>query len=459
MAKNKGICQQRFAVSGNPFPEFQGLQGIIRTVRLDKFLSEQLFMNSRAFKFFPNIGASSLLALLALTAFNTSAVAQITAGPGYALKRLDGDNEIAQQFAFTRAANNQRNGFFYLADKQALYAGSCNGAACTLSLRLTNTGDRGQFVSAAALPGVFNRPLVAYYDATNQDLRAGLCNSSSGCGFLSSDRLLDSGGDVGQYTAMAINPATGFAVISYYAATAGINDARMYVCSNADCSTGSANTIETSGDVGRNMDVAFGANLNNFTNVFAVYDNVSTGQVRFARAVLPFNSFGAADLAAGSDAAINVGSSGLPDIVYRGADNSLKYTRCLSLDCIGANQVTQTLAPAGKGFAPSITRLPNGNLFITAQEASTGSLFGYVCNDLSCAAPQVLTMDAGPNMGAASIASSYDDGRPLAFYHDMAAKDVRASECTQLNCAALQQRIAVNGASVSLPSADRKSVV
>ena len=403
------------------------------------------------------MGIFRFLTLLGATAFSAGAAAQITPGPGYAIKRLDGDNDLGAHFALSRATGNQRNGFFYLADRRALYGASCSGAVCTISSALTNTGDRGQFVSAAALPGVSNRPLVAYYDATNQDLRSGICSTSSGCGFLLADRILDSGGDVGQHTAMAINPATGFAAISYYAATAGISDARIYVCSNADCSAGSANTIEMSGDVGRNSAIAFGANVGNFTNVFAVYDNLSTGQVRFARAVLPFNSFGAADLGAGSDAAINVGTSGLPDIVYRSADDSLKYTRCLSFDCAGANQVTQTLAPIGRGFAPSITRLANGNVFITAQESSTGTLFGYVCNDASCSAPQVLTMEAGPNMGGVSIASSYDDSRPLAFYQDVAAKDVRASECTQLNCTTLQQRVATNGLSVSLPSVALRS--
>ncbi len=397
-----------------------------------------------------------VLALLSTFAFSASAIAQITPGPGYTIKRLAGDNEIAQHFAYVRAANDQRTGFYYLADRGALAAGTCGGAACTISATLTSSGDRGQFVSAA-LPGVFNRPLVAYYDATNQDLRAGVCGNNSGCGGLSTDRILDSGGDVGQHTSMAINPATGFAVISYYAATAGVGDARVYACSNADCSAGSVNTIELSGDVGRNSAVAFGANLSNFTSVFAVYDNQTTGQVRFARAVSPFNSFGTSDLGAGSDPAISVDSAGLPTIVYRGADDSLKHARCLSLDCSGTNLVTRTLAAPGEGLAPSITRLPTGNVFITAQVASTGSLLGYVCNDVDCTNPQILTMETGPNMGGTSIASSYDNGRPLAFYHDAAAKDVRASECTQLNCLTLQRRISVNGNSVSLPSVALRS--
>ncbi len=393
-----------------------------------------------------------LLAMIVGCSMTTSVAAQISAGPGYTVARLAGDNQLGQHFSFARTTGDASVGFFYFADRTALYAASCNGSSCTAGGALTNTGDRGQFVSAAALPGAFNRALVAYYDATNQDLRVGTCTSSSSCSGFSADRVLDSAGDVGQHTAIAINPVTGFAVISYYVATAGIGDARLYVCGNADCSTGSAGTIATAGNVGRNSALAFGANIGNLTNLFVVHDDQSSGQVRFERGVAPFTSFGGIDLGAGSDPAISVGSSGFPDIVYRGADDRLVHVRCLSFDCSGANQVTQALAVAGKGFAPSIARLPNGNVFITAQEQASGTLFGYVCNDAVCASPQVLTMEEGPNLGGVSIASSYADGRPLAFYQDAFNQDVRSSECSTAACTALQRRIAANGISATAPN-------
>jgi hypothetical protein len=391
----------------------------------------------------------SLIACLSLA---STALAQITAGPGYTVARLAGDNDLGQHFSFARTTDDSSVGFFYFADRTALYSASCFASSCTGRGALTNTGDRGQFVSAAALPGVFNRPLVAYYDATNQDLRIGICSSSSSCDGFSADRVLDSVGDVGQHTSVAINPVTGFAVISYYVATADIGDARLYVCSDADCSTGSTGTIATAGNVGRNSAIAFGANLSNFTNLFVVHDDQSSGQVRFERGVAPFTSFGGIDLGAGSDPALNVGSSGFPDIVYRGADDRLVHVRCLSFDCSGANQVTQTLAAAGKGFAPSMTRLPNGNVFVTAQEQASGTLFGYVCNDAVCASPQVLTIEAGPSMGGVSIASSRVDGRPLAFYQDALNKDVRSFECGTVACIDFQPRITANGISASAPN-------
>lgn len=310
--------------------------------------------------------------------------------------------------------------------------------------KLTSVGDRGQFVSAVALPGAFNRLLVAYYDATNADLRAGLCNSQQ-CDFFSTDRLLDNAGAAGEHTAIAINPATGFAVISYYAAT--FADARLYVCSNADCITGSVSTIDTQNDAGKNGALAFGANLMNFTNLFAVYDDATLGTIKFSRSVLPFTSFGPMTLGAGTDAAINVGASGFPDIVFRGPSDTLVHVRCLSFDCSGANQTVQTLSMPGQGFAPSITRLPNGNAFITSQQDNS-ILRGYVCNDAACSAPQVLILEAGPGLGAPSIAASYSDGRPLAFYQDAINKDVRAAECASLACTSIASRVSVNGFAV-----------
>lgn len=387
-----------------------------------------------------SIGALALL-------LTQTASAQVTPGAGYAIKRLAGDNDVGSHFALASIPNG-RTGFFYVADQQALYSGGCAGAKCSMQRKLTNVGDRGQFVSALALPCASNRPLVAYYDATNGDLRAGLCNSQQ-CEFFSTDRVLDNVGAACQHTAMAINPATGFAVVSYYAAT--LADARLYVCSNADCSAGSVSTIDTQNDAGKNGALAFGANLANFTNLFAVYDDATLGTIKFSRSVLPFNSFGPITLGAGTDAAINVGASGFPDIVYRGPNNALVHVRCLSFDCSGANQTMQTLSMPGQGFAPSITRLPNGNAFITAQQDNS-ILRGFVCNDLACSAPQVLILDAGPGIGAPSIAASYGDGRPLAFYQDAVNKDVRAAECSSVACTSISTRVSVNGFAVSLPN-------
>ena len=391
-----------------------------------------------------------LLGLLAFLTTANTANAQISAAPGYAIKRVDGDNDLGEHFAIAPVGSNQHVGFYYFADQQALYSGTCTNGACRMGNRLTALGDRGRFPSAAALPGLSNRFLVAYFDQANQDLRAGLCESSTRCDRFLTDRILDSAADVGQHIAIAINPATGFALISYYASNLG--DARVYACSNADCSTGSAQSIETGGDVGVNSALAFGANLTNFTNAFIVYDNRTSGQIRFARGVTPFSSFSPVDLAPGSNPSINVGASGFPDIVFRGANDSLTHIRCLSFDCTGANQILQTLAGAGKGFAPSIARLANGNVFITALEPATNTLFGYVCTDVTCAAPQILTLETRLGIGGVSVASSYADGRPAAFYQDADAKDVRVADCTSVACSTLQQRIAANGSNASLPN-------
>ena len=401
-----------------------------------------------------NITAVLYALAIAFGLFSTQIAAQIAAGPGYSIKQVAGDNALGEYFAFTRGTGDARVGFHYLADRQALYSGSCNGGLCTLGTQLTSTGDRGQFVSAAVLPGAQNRTLVAYYDATAGDLRAGLCNSAASCSFFSAERMLDGGGDVGQHATIAVNPATGFAVIAYYSNTLG--DARLYACSNADCSAGAAQTIETSGNVGRDIAIAFGANLGSVTNLFAVYTESTLGEVRYTRGNAPFSTFSAITLDQGRDPAISINVSGFPDVVYRGAQDTLIYLRCLSFECTLANRVSQTIASAGKGFAPSITRLPNGNAFVTAQEPSTGTLFGYVCNSVNCSNPQVISMESGgvggAILGGTSIASTYADGRPLAFYRDATRQDVRTAECTSTACSAITSRISINGIAAKLPN-------
>ncbi len=83
--------------------------------------------------------------------------------------------------------------------------------------------DTGQHTSVAIDPST-GWIYVSYYDATNQELRMARyggpspnCDPVSGWGCLT----IDSGPDVGKYSSIAVNPATGGIGIAYYDATNG----------------------------------------------------------------------------------------------------------------------------------------------------------------------------------------------------------------------------------------------
>jgi hypothetical protein len=369
-----------------------------------------------------------------LAAASVPAAAQSVPGAAYAVRVLDGQNDFGEHFAVARfGTGDQWTGFHYVADEQSLFAGSC-GDGCVPENRLTSGADRGRFVSAARRSALSNRPFAAFYNATSGDLEAADCFDGS-CNFATL-RVLDTVNDVGIGTATAIDPATGFPHVAYYDATNG--DLRLYRCTSATCDAGNSVVVDGVGDRGRNPSIAFVNNL-----LWIAYDDTTTGEVRLARGVAPFSgaSFSTFSTAAGSDAAITIDGSNFVDLVFRGATgDTLERWRCNDGNCSSATQ--STLDGAGRGFAPSATRLPNGNLLASHHQPSAGAMLATVCNDAACTAPQRLTLEAGPGFGPTSVAQAYSVGRPLIHYRDAARTEIRSTQCTTLACTAFIRRVA-----------------
>jgi len=81
----------------------------------------------------------------------------------------------------------------------------------------------GQYVSLALDP-VSGTPYVSYYDATYNDLRmAKYLGSGGNCGPNNdwSCETVDSAGDVGKYSSIAVDPTDNYPIIAYYDATNG----------------------------------------------------------------------------------------------------------------------------------------------------------------------------------------------------------------------------------------------
>ncbi len=376
-------------------------------------------------------GVSLLLWMLMLPAMSW---AQSQPGPGYAVRLLDGQDDFGEHLAVTRFASaDQWTGFHYVANEQSLFAGSC-GDGCAPEIRLTSGDDRGRHVSAARRSALAQRPFAAFYNATRGDLEAVDCFDAS-CNF-ATVRVLDTVNDVGVGTATAIDPVTGFPHVAYYDATNG--DLRLYRCANAACDSGSSVVVDGLGDRGRNPSMVFASNL-----LWIAYDDSGSGELRLARGVAPFGTgnFQQFSIGPGGDAAITLDDSGFVDLVFRGVPaGTLERLRCNDGNCASATQ--STLDGAGRGFAPSATRLPNGHLLVSHHQPAGGPMLATVCNDAACANPQRLTLEAGPGFGPTSVALAYSAGRPLIHYQDAVLSELRSTQCTTTACTALIRRIA-----------------
>jgi 20S proteasome alpha/beta subunit len=148
-----------------------------------------------------------------------------------------------------------------------LKVAACITADCSGTPTVTtidSIGDVGTYTSIAI--GDNGYPVISYQDLTNDDLKVAACITAD-CSGTPTVTTVDSDGDVGTYTSIAIGN-NGYPVISYYDATN--DDLKVAACSNADCSdTPTIATVDSDGDVGSYTSMAIG---NNGNPVISYYD-------------------------------------------------------------------------------------------------------------------------------------------------------------------------------------------
>jgi hypothetical protein len=114
-----------------------------------------------------------------------------------------------------------------------LKVAKCFDAACAtgtkIQLTMVDPSSASQYSSIAIGQG--GAPLIAYYDDISLDLRLARCANST-CSGTSRVTAVDSAGDVGQYASLAIG-ADGLPVIAYYDATNG--DLKVAKCASQTC--------------------------------------------------------------------------------------------------------------------------------------------------------------------------------------------------------------------------------
>ncbi len=138
---------------------------------------------------------------------------------------------------------------------------NCTGGPAAATITLDGGGSGGPDVGLATSMafGTDNYPIISYYDATNGDLKVFHCNTIdcvSGIGGPDGSAVtVDSTNDVGSFSSMVIGN-DGLPIIAYYDATN--TNLKVFSCSDTSCSGGSAMTLDKTPGVGQYPSIAIG---------------------------------------------------------------------------------------------------------------------------------------------------------------------------------------------------------
>lgn len=296
-------------------------------------------------------------------------------------------------------------------------------------------GGVGQYNALAI--GADDLPVIAYFDATNRDLKVMKCGNAA-CTHGNTLTTVDSTNDAGYYPSIAV-PADGLPVISYEEGSAF--DIKFVKCGNASCSSGNTlSTIDSPNNVAGRTSIAIG---NDGYPVITYNDN-STSSLMVAKCSSATCASGVTittvDSTIGTSAdgisSIAVPSSdGFPIISYYDtASDNLKVVKCGNASCSSGNTIT-TLDSAGNTGADSfILAPPDDRPIISYWDVTNGDLKLARCADASCTSASLVTVvSAGSNGQNTSMALS-DDGFPIIAHLDGTNGDLKIAKCADASC-------------------------
>jgi hypothetical protein len=354
----------------------------------------------------------------------------------------------------------------------------CELLPVSFSRVLDSVGDIGTHV-AIALRGD-RRPVVAYHDVTNGNLKLYDCadpTCASG-----TRRILDSPGDVGESVSIAVRPSE-LPVIAYRDVTS--QALKLYDCSNIACTSGTARTLDTAVNVGTSIAMALRADGRAFiayednTNFqMRVYDcsnlGCSSGTVRpqpgtdrpyglsialraDGRPLIALGgsagpgsrirTFDCVDAACTSGTLRNlttlsyagppamvVRGNGRPLVVTTGIAASLVVHDCADAACVTSSGTSYTYATSA---AVAAVLRPSGNLLIAHGDFVTDvgyQLNVFDCGNAGCTDGSSRVLGGNGANGSWIGMAVRDDGRPVLASYDGDNDDLRLQICANPDC-------------------------
>ena len=242
-----------------------------------------------------------------------------------------------------------------------------------------------------------NLPVIGYFDKARSDTRLLICNNLA-C----SDpiiRILYDTFTVGEYTSLALT-TTNNPVVSYYFSFQ--TDLMLAICNNPTCTTYVTRIVDGSG---------------------------STAEI-------------------GRYTSLALTSTNIPIISYtNGTSGDLKLAICNNPTCTAP--IIRTVDSSVVAQYTSVKLLP-GNIPVISYYSSgflEGDLKLAICNNPTCTAPIIRTVDSTNDVGTYNSLAITSSGIPVISYHDITTLDLKLAVCSNPTCtSASTQTIDTNGA-------------
>jgi hypothetical protein len=325
---------------------------------------------------------------------------------------------------------------YYDATNFDLKVAKCGNSACSVGNTMTTVDSGGQVGTyTSILIGADELPIISYYDATNGDLKVLKCGLAS-CSGSRTTTTVDSAGDVGAYSSLTVG-LDGLPVISYY--DFGNGNLKVVKCGNPSCTAANTITIlDSTGDVGSHTSIALGTDG---LPVISYYD-ITNANLKVVKCGNPSCSSGntitildsTGDV--GSYTSITIGTDSFPLISYYDTTNAnLKVVKCGNAACSAGNTITALDSTGDVGSYTSMSVSLDGFPVISYYDGTNFDLKVVRCGNTTCTSGNtVATVDSGGFAGTYTSITIGTDGLPTVSFYDGSNGDLKVAKCGNTFC-------------------------